>query len=279
MCWFHLQVNPIVFVPTGLHLCQTQLLHCGIYQSQVVAPNWLLQMICSLMPRAAAGWGADWPGLLLGLWLRATDEVEGLESWEQGGFELWTWLALCGGRVCVCVSINLWEATMVKAFQPMVVDSSEMHILHTIQYYSQLFLKQLVQYQNAKVVLSEFCDCHYMVWILGLSRIAATQFHLLITKSISQNQIGTNTILFTGFNNLWTCGLVVSLLAWFFQPVSKTSPAELPRRDKFLKSQEKFIERLGGQSRLDEVASDFSNMVHQWHLLWCGIGLGSKGIG
>ena len=104
--------------------------------------------------------------------------------------------------VCVCVSINLWEATMVKAFQPMVVDSSEMHILHTIQYYSQLFLKQLVQYQNAKGVLSEFCDCHYMVWILGLSRIAATQFHLLITKSISQNQIGTNTILFTGFNNL-----------------------------------------------------------------------------
>ena len=108
MCWFHLQVNPIVFVPTGLHLCQTQLLHCGIYQSQVVAPNWLLQMICSLMPRAAAGWGADWPGLLLGLWLRATDEVEGLESWEQGGFELWTWLALCGGRVCVCVCQSIF---------------------------------------------------------------------------------------------------------------------------------------------------------------------------
>ena len=65
----------------------------------------------------------------------------------------------------------------------------------------------------------------------------------------------------------------------YFQFVSKTSPAELPRRDKFLKAQEKFKERLGGHSRLDEVANDFSNMVHPWHLLWCGIGLGSKCIG
>ena len=54
-------------------------------------------------------------------------------------------------------------------------------------------------------------------------------------------------------------------VAALIHPKTPRSIASMLRRDKFLAARDKFVARLGGANRLDEVADDLRNIVPSLH--------------